>query len=193
MFVGTEHGVWVTIDGGGHWVPLKNNLPTVPVHDMVIHPRDNDLVIGTHGRGFWILDDISMLAELSSDGLWDSEAQLFSTRPALQFNPANRGREWNGDNYYRAPNPPRGAIIDYWVNPAVMEVTGRRTGRPRFATGDLRRRRRSRSVPGACPRGPTGTGSHRVTWDMRYAPTYVAPEGEGGTVGRDPGCLPGRV
>ncbi len=66
LAVGTEFGVFVTIDAGESWVQLKNNLPTVAVHDILFHPRENDLIIGTHGRGIWILDDVAMLEEMSA-------------------------------------------------------------------------------------------------------------------------------
>ena len=67
LFVGTETGVFVSFDRGGAWTGLRGNFPTVPVDDLVIHPRDYDLVVGTHGRGIYILDDITPLAQLSSD------------------------------------------------------------------------------------------------------------------------------
>src|SRR5262249_29044548 len=69
LFGGTEFGVFVSISGGTSWVPLKNNLPTVRVDDMVVHPREGDLVIGTHGRGFWILDDLGILESISPEAL----------------------------------------------------------------------------------------------------------------------------
>ena len=187
VFVGTERGVWVSIDGGGHWVPLNNNLPSVPVHDMVIHPRENDLVIGTHGRSIWILDDINMLEELSAVVL-AAEARLFSVSPALQFNPFNRGREWNGDTYYRAPNPPNGAILDYWVDPALMAVSD--DGQATSILLEIFDTDAGRIRSLELLQGTEGTGSHRVIWDMRHESSYVAPGGESGTV-RGPWVLPG--
>ena len=187
LFIGTERGVWVSIDGGGYWVPLKNNLPTVPIHDMVVHPRENDLIVGTHGRSIWILDDINMLEELSAT-VATSEVRLFRVSPALQFNSFNRGRQFNGDSYYRAPNPPRGAILDYWLDPAVMVVPDSEQPPPiSLEIFDLDGAR-VRSLD--LPQGAESPGSHRVVWDMRYGPSYVPPEGEGGTV-RGPWVLPG--
>ena len=65
VFVGTEVGVFFSHTGGGRWLPLGDGLPTVAVHGMAVHPRENDLVIGTHGRGFWVLDDLGLLEELT--------------------------------------------------------------------------------------------------------------------------------
>ena len=83
LFVGTAVGVYVSIDGGGHWVPLKNELPPVRVDDMVIHPRDADLVIGTHGRGIYVID-ISPLQEMTSE-VMSSDAHLFNIQPETLF------------------------------------------------------------------------------------------------------------
>jgi hypothetical protein len=135
----------------------------------------------------WVLDDISMLEDLSEDVL-ESEARLFSVRPTFPFNPANRGREWNGDNYYRAPNPPSGALLDYWVNPSAMEVSEyeKLPSIQLEIFGSDGTRIRSLELP----QGVEGAGSHRLTWDLRYEPTYVAPEGKEGTVD-GPWVLPG--
>ncbi|MFC1555439.1 hypothetical protein ACFL7D_12460, partial [candidate division KSB1 bacterium] len=76
LFVGTEFAVFYTVNGGGSWVKLNNNMPTVAFHDLVIHPRDNDLVAGTHGRGLWVLDDITPLQQLTPEVL-NSDAFLF--------------------------------------------------------------------------------------------------------------------
>ena len=65
LYLGAEFGLWVSIDGGAHWVELKNNMPTLPFNDLTIQARDNDLVLGSHGRGIWILDNINALQELS--------------------------------------------------------------------------------------------------------------------------------
>jgi hypothetical protein len=79
LFVGMEFGIYASLDGGLSWFSLKNDLPTVAVHDIAVHPRDNDLIIGTHGRGIWILDDISFLQEMSPEVL-ASDVHLFSIR-----------------------------------------------------------------------------------------------------------------
>src|SRR5206468_2965426 len=78
LFAGTEFGLFVSLDGGGHWHPLRKGLPTVAVHDLVIHPRDRDLVIGTHGRGIYVLD-VAPLEELTPEVLAE-EVHLFDVK-----------------------------------------------------------------------------------------------------------------
>ena len=172
LFVGTEFRVLVSINGGGRWLSLKNNMPTVPVHDMVIQPQKNDLVIGTHGRGFWILDDITILEELSEEVL-ASEVHLASVRPAMQMHKFNRGRGSMGHTHYTAPNPPDGAILTYYINPGLMEVGG--DNEDRAASGkapkvdvdildsDGRLVRRLEA-----PQVASGTGVQRLVWDLRH-------------------------
>jgi photosystem II stability/assembly factor-like uncharacterized protein len=188
LFVGTEFGVFVSVSGGENWVPLKNNLPTVPVHDMVIHPRENDLVLGTHGRGFWILDDLSPLEELDGKVL-ASDGQLFNLRPALQLHPMDRGRRSQGQTFYRAPNPPDGAIINYWVKPELL--AGEKPPAVRVEVFD-REGRLVRRL--AATQGKGGGGVQRLVWDLRHElPFEVRPDEQLSFVGRlrGPFVLPG--
>ncbi len=173
LVVGTELSVFVSNTGGGEWVELKNNLPTVPVHDMVIHPRKNDLVLGTHGRGFWILDDMAILDELTPDVL-ASDAHLARIRPATQMHRFDRGRRSQGQRYFRAPNPPDGAIITYYVNPKVMNASDDATngalseGQPPTVEVDILGPD-GRIVRRLEPRqGQEGTGVQRLVWDLRH-------------------------
>jgi photosystem II stability/assembly factor-like uncharacterized protein len=189
LFAGTEHGVWASLDGGERWVSLKNNLPTVAVHDMVVHPRDNDLVIGTHGRGIWILDNINVIEGLSGEVL-AAPAHVFATRPTLQFNAFDRGRGWRGDDYFRAPNPPWGALLDVWIAPDALGGV-RDATRPELTIHDAAGNPVRRLE---LPSDNAAGGLHRLVWDLRYDPTWVAPPGQGsfggGTV-RSPWVLPG--
>ena len=182
LVVGTELSVFISITGGGEWVELKNNLPTVPVHDMVIQARENDLVLGTHGRGFWILDDMSILDELTPEVL-ATEAHLARIRPATQMHRIDRGRRSQGQSYFTAPNPPDGAIITYYVNPKVMADSEASTngalsesGPPRVqvdildAEGNLLRRLEPRQAE-------EGTGVQRLVWDLRHS-LYFEPSEE---------------
>jgi hypothetical protein len=172
LFVGTEFSVFVSITGGGQWLPLKGALPTVPVHDMVIHPRKNDLVIGTHGRGFFILDDITLLEELSDEVL-ASSFHLASVQPAFQLHKFNRGRGSMGHTRYTAPNPPEGAIIAYYVNPEVMNVEKS----PEIEVDVL-----DSNGGRVCRLNPTqdeeGTGIQRLVWDLRHPLSYQPGEDE---------------
>jgi photosystem II stability/assembly factor-like uncharacterized protein len=113
LFLGTELGLFFTLDGGRHWLPLKNNMPTAAFNDLVIHPRDNDLVLGTHGRGIWILDNIACLQELTPEVL-ASPAHIFSIETAEMIRYA-RERGHTGDMIFHGENPPAGAVIDYYL------------------------------------------------------------------------------
>jgi photosystem II stability/assembly factor-like uncharacterized protein len=205
LFVGTEFGVYVTFDGGQSWHSLKGNLPTVPIHDMLVHPRENDLVIGTHGRGFWILDQINVLEEISGPVLEEGVA-LFRVRPAMQLNRFDRGKANQGDTYFRAPNPPDGAILDYWVDPALLRVE-EGTAAEDAAADEADEARPETSAPPAIhldiydtsgehvrrldvPQGAQGGGAHRVVWDMRHASSFAGLEQEGRRV-VPPWVLPG--
>jgi photosystem II stability/assembly factor-like uncharacterized protein len=113
LFVGTEHGLWISLDGGRQWAQYKGGeMPNVAVRDLVIHPRDHDLVIATHGRGIWIVDDISPLRALTPETL-AKEAVFIQAQPSVQRVPAQGG--WaNGDAVFVGPNPPDEAIITYY-------------------------------------------------------------------------------
>lgn len=104
IFVGTEFGVHVTLDGGTTWRPLMNGMPTVAVHDLVVHPRDNDLIAGTHGRGLYVLDDITPLQQLTPEAL-AAPVHLFDQRTATWWVDRSRGGQV-GDGTYAGQNPP---------------------------------------------------------------------------------------
>ncbi|MHC4711448.1 MAG: WD40/YVTN/BNR-like repeat-containing protein, partial [Planctomycetota bacterium] len=114
LYVGTEQAAYVTIDRGAHWVKLNGkSLPTVPVEDLVIHPREHDLVAGTHGRSIWILDDISPLSQLTPEIL-RSAFHVFEPVPARPRYRMAYGGLWS-DRRFIAANPPMGAVINYWI------------------------------------------------------------------------------
>jgi len=170
LYVGAEFGFWISIDGGDHWVELKNNMPTLPFNDFVIHPRDNDLVLGSHGRGAWILDKINAIQELTPD-VMAMPGYLFSMETAEQV----RRRSTiccPGDNIFYGENPPDGAIIDYWLRdadaaPSIRVVDG---------NGALVRELR-----------PTAArGINRIVWDLRherFGPPAPPGGGRGGRGG----------
>ena len=116
LFVGNEVGLFVSVDRGEGWVQLKNNLPVVPVDDILVHPRDNDLLVGTHGRSFWILADVTPLEHLSEEMLAEAGRVFPSERESIMW--AERG-DWPFTGAtYSAPNPPRGARIRYYLRDA---------------------------------------------------------------------------
>jgi photosystem II stability/assembly factor-like uncharacterized protein len=113
LFVGTEFGLWVSVDGGKQWAQYKGgDLPSVAVRDLVIHPRDHDLIVATHGRGIWIIDDITPLRKLTPDTL-AKEAEFLQGKPVVQRIPASGG--WvNGDAVFVGDNPPDQAVITFY-------------------------------------------------------------------------------
>ena len=116
LFVGTEFGVFFTIDNGKNWVQLKSGLPTIAVNDIAIQERESDLVLATFGRGFYILDNYSSLREISEE-LKDKEAQIFPIKEALMYVQTSNNDN-QGSNYYKAPNPDFGATITYYLKDA---------------------------------------------------------------------------
>jgi hypothetical protein len=120
LFVGTEYGLFFTVDGGAHWVQLKGGLPTAQVRDMDVQKRENDLVLGTFGRSFYILDDYSALRGVSAQSM-AQEAQLLPLRHAYQYPIRNQVRPVQSD--WVAPNPPYGAILTYHLRDAAPAGT----------------------------------------------------------------------
>ena len=119
IFAGTEFGLFVTVDGGSHWTQLKGGMPVTQVRDITIQRRENDLVMATFGRGFWVLDDYSALREITPQAL-NEDARLFPLRHAYSFTPggsANAGAAGVGamSGNWTTPNPPVGAWITYNV------------------------------------------------------------------------------
>ena len=111
LFVGTEESVYFSYNKGLSWEKLGSKLPTVAVHDLVIHPRDGDLIAGTHGKSIWILDDISPLRNLNAD----NKNKLFDTKESTQWIRINTGRKQPYFEF-RGKNPPYGAIINFFSN-----------------------------------------------------------------------------
>jgi photosystem II stability/assembly factor-like uncharacterized protein len=115
LFAGTEQGVYISFDDGAHWQPLQLNLPVSPVNDLVV--KNNDLVVATHGRSFWVLDDITPL-EQYQDSIPQQEAQLFT--PAAANHTVFRGSFFGGGGSI-GKNPPAGAVIDYWLKTSLKK------------------------------------------------------------------------
>lgn len=119
LFLGTEFGIFASLDGGLSWFSLKNDLPTVAVHDIAVHPRDNDLIIGTHGRGVWILEDISYLQEMTLEVL-ASPVHLFNVRPATAYYQSAR-RESFTKPAFAAKNPLYGLAVTSYLQAKPKE------------------------------------------------------------------------
>lgn len=179
LFVGTEFGLWASIDGGKNWAQFKpNHFPAVAVRDMVVQPRTGDLVLGTHGRGIWIIDDLSPLRTLSNTVLC-SPASFISARPTQQRMPGTGGGV-NGDAKFIGENPIGGAVLTYYLGsrhlfgPLKLEVLGA-DGKVLDTVSAGKRR-----------------GINRVPWAMRTSPPRVPRAAQiafGSTQG--PRVLPG--
>ena len=118
LFIGTEFGVYTSLNNGKKWYKFSGGLPTICVKDIDIQKRENDSVIATFGRGFYVLDDYSPLRKISAD-LYKKEASVFKIKDALQYIPSKplglRNKGTQGENYFNTPNPPYGAQITYFV------------------------------------------------------------------------------
>ncbi|HXA19748.1 MAG TPA: hypothetical protein VN380_22385 [Thermoanaerobaculia bacterium] len=170
LFLGTERGLFVSYDQGSHWTRLKLNLPTVPVDDIAIHPRENDLVLATHGRSIWILDDLGPIEQMT-DAVPSEDLHLFDTRTATEWRVANRSG-FTGHKAFFGPNPPNGALITYYL---------------KSKQGDKDKDKVKITVTdkdGKVIRDIDGTGDagvNRVTWDLRVRSVNEAPrDAEGG-------------
>jgi len=114
LFVGTEFGIFFTIDDGKNWVQLKSGIPTIPVRDIIIQERESDLVLATFGRGFYILDDYSPLRRIS-DELKEKKAEIFPVKDALMFIQTS-GKSNQGSTYFTSDNPDFGATFTWYLN-----------------------------------------------------------------------------
>ncbi len=113
LFLGTEGGLFVSVDGGMGWSQFTGNLPGVPVYDLVIHPRENDLVLATHGRGIMIIDDITPLRHISTETL-DEEVAFLPSRPYILRN-AGSIQDFRGNDEFVGDNPPQAAMLTYYM------------------------------------------------------------------------------
>jgi photosystem II stability/assembly factor-like uncharacterized protein len=165
LFVGTEFSIFMSRDRGEHWTSIKENLPTVSVDDIEIHPREHDLIIGTHGRSIYILDDISPLEQLTPEKQ-AATAVLFDPRPATEFYFQPIGGLW-GAHVFKAKNPSFGATINYYLG-------GTPTDDVSFTIEDAKGRAVRRLEASNRP------GLNRVTWDLRGEPRDVITEARGG-------------
>ena len=183
LFIGTETTVYVSFDDGDHWQSLRLNLPSTSIRDMVFHTDDhmNDLVIGTYGRGFWVLDDMSPLRDVAA------KSAEIAAAPAYLFKPGDAIRARMNSNWdqpinpelFHAPNPPYGALLYYHLSkPPAGEIKMQIFD----AAGKLVRTLSS-NVPPAVERPPypdywlmppqeralsTAVGTNRINWDLRY-------------------------
>ena len=127
LFVGNDTGVFVSIDRGARWVKMNNNMPNMPVHDLLVHPREHDLILGTYGRDFWITN-IAPLQELNDGGARGGRASLFSIKPTMQRVTWSFGANdyLFGQRHLQTPNEPNGMVIRYYLKGARVRASDRR-------------------------------------------------------------------
>jgi photosystem II stability/assembly factor-like uncharacterized protein len=169
LFLGTEFSVFFSRDAGATWSSLRLNMPTVAYHDLLIHPREHDLIAATHGRGFWILDDISALRKATPEVLGQDAVVFEPGRPGTRWLRLSRGGYSRGDLFFKGENPPEGALIHFYLKakpaqPATLEIAD--------VTGTLKT---TYILDAAEP------GINRVAWDLRFDPTpaVVTTMGQG--------------
>ncbi|MEO8168955.1 MAG: glycosyl hydrolase, partial [bacterium] len=197
LFIGTEYGVYFTIDGGEKWIQLKGGMPTIAVKDIAIQKRENDLVLATFGRGFYILDNYTSLRTLTAQEL-DKEAVLFPVKDApmyIQSRPLGlKGKSFQGESFFTADNPPFGASCTYYLKDAYKtkkklrqeaEKELLKKNEPvRIPSWEELREEDTEEDPTVVAvisdeagnivrriKGTNSKGMNRISWDLRYAPT----------------------
>jgi len=194
-FIGTEFGLYFTVNGGKQWIQLKGNVPTISFRDIAIQRRENDLVGASFGRGFFVLDDYTALREVSEEQL-NEEATLFPARKALRYIPragmTTRGKGAQGAGFYTAPNPEFGAVFTYYLKDDYNSLSKKRQQKEKLSS----KKGTANTFPGweqlekeyqqdtiklwltikdddgkviRRLRAPTGKGFHRIAWNLRYA------------------------
>ena len=170
LFAGTEDGLYLTLDGGLRWAQFTGNLPNVAVRDIAIHPREHDLILATHGRGVYVVDDITPLREITPEVL-QSKLAVLETRPApVKFSGIEQ--VFGGDDEFAGRNPPEVAYVTYYM-------------KERHVMGDFKieiydaSNQLITTLPGGSRRG-----INRVEWPMRLKPPKVPPAAglEGGSI-----------
>ncbi len=161
LFLGTESGLFISIDGGARWARFTGNFPPVAVRDLVVHPRESDLIVATHGRGIYVLDDITPLRQLTPEVL-AADVAVLSTRPAVATIPSSE-QSFSADDEFVGFNPSEAASIVYYL-------------KKRHLFGDLKVEvydaggKLLASIPGGKRKG-----LNRVDWPMRQKPPRLPP------------------
>ncbi len=203
LFAGTELGLFFTRDGGKKWIQLQGGFPTIAVRDIDVQRRENDLVLATFGRGFWVLDDYTPLRQASREIL-ESPAAMFPVRTALaymeRYPSGGKGKGFYGDSYFTADNPPFGAVFTYYLHDGLKSLKEQRQEKeakveekggdvfyPSWEELQAEDRAEDPAIvltvsdeQGNVVRritGPVSKGFHRVAWDLRYPSLLPARQG----------------
>lgn len=194
MFIGTEFGVFFTVNGGKKWVELDGGIPTISTRDVKIQRRENDLVAGTFGRGIYILDDYAPLRALTEKSM-QQDALLFApSRPVKWFKLDTRHSDSDGDDRFVAENPAHGATLTYFLKDSLLTAKGKRQEAekklleddkyPKYPSWEAIEAELQEPEPAVYVEirdnagdvinrvsGSTKKGLHRITWDMKYSNT----------------------
>ena len=167
LYLGTETGLWVSTNRGAHWERVKGNLPTVPVYEITLHPRENDMILATHGRAIWVLDDLSPFQEFAKSQ--QADAFMFPAEPGVQWSLAeDRMREFEGDRRFLGANPAPGTAITWRLktkaDSARLVI--------RDAGGAV-----VREYKGDAMKNRLAAGINTVQWDLRVEPLPAPPGG----------------
>jgi len=168
LYAGTEFGLFISLDGGRSWERFMNNYPTVRTDDILVHPRDGDLIVASHGRSIWIADDITPLQQLTP-AVTGADAYLFDVRPAVAYlSDIRLDISTGGEKQFEGENPQRGTAIQFHIRAGV-------TGDAKLAITDLSGRSLCETTVKATP------GIHRVQWTL--VTPMLAAAGRGGRAG----------
>jgi hypothetical protein len=172
LYAGTEFGLYASWDGGAKWLSIRNNMPAVAVRDIAIHPRDNDVIVATHGRGIYILDDAAPLQQIAA--AMRDDARLFPIRPVIRW-AGGGGSFRNNERDWLAPNPAAGAWINVYLKTAPTgPVTITITDKAGKAVRTIRARAEA--------------GVNRFAWNLRY--DLPGQRGQAGAAGPGAGDVP---
>jgi photosystem II stability/assembly factor-like uncharacterized protein len=196
LFVGTEFGFFFSVDGGQEWIQLKNGLPVISVKDIAIQKRENDIVLATFGRGFYVLDDYTPLRHFKKEDLGKA-ATIYPIKDALMFIESYplgvRGKGFQGESFFTTPNPKVGAVFTYYVKDDIKTIKEKRRElekerikkgeAPYYPSLDSLRLEDQQPAPHLLftvtdednnvvrrIKAPAKKGLNRVVWDFRYAP-----------------------
>ena len=208
LFLGTEFGLWFTQDGGQRWTQLKGGLPTIAIRDIAVQRMENDLVLATFGRGFYVLDDYTPLRTAKRETLTQTPSMMFPVKDALMYS------RWvssfagsQGASFFTAPNPAYGATFTYYLKEAPKTLKQKRQEAERRANREnqpihypsiAELRAESEETPPAViftvtdsegkivrrMTAPATAGIQRATWDLRYTPPVIRNQPAGGPGGR---------
>ena len=175
LYIGAESGLFVSIDRGANWTRIKANLPTVQVDEITLHPRDNAMLLATHGRSIWILDHLEPIQEFAA--VKAAEAKLFTPPPAAMYRRPARDRNYEfwGEQAFFGENPPQAAVVSWFF--------GRQAGDVKLRIADAAGKQ-VREISGQVLAGSNKPGIQSACWDLRVQPLPAPPAtGQGGQRG----------